>query len=116
MEGGPMGLDTARLRPVERCVLRMSAAGLADAEIGRRLGRSPHTVGRIRSLAAVPRPDSPRGGAVWGGHATRLNPLERCVLRWRDRGAGHPEIAARLRRTSAFVGRVEQLVDYKLTR
>ena len=108
--------DAVRLRPVERCVLRMSAEGLADVEIGRRLGRSSHSVEQIRSLAAIPRPPSSTRGGVWGRHAGLLNPLERCVLRWRDRGAGHPEIAARLRRTSAFVGRVERLADYKLAR
>lgn len=99
-----------RLRPVERCVLRMSEEGLPDAEIGRRLGRSPEHVRRVRALTAVPR----SGAAPRRDHP--LRPLERRVLRWRAHGTGYPTIAEMFRRSPEFVEFVEQMAHYKLTR
>ena len=88
-------VDHARLRPVERCVLRMSNAGLPDAEIGRRLNRSAEHVGRVRDLTAVPRsavpPPSSRADDP-------LRPLERCVLNWLDQGSNRFEVALVFRR------------------
>ena len=65
-------MDHARLRPVERCVLRMSDAGLPDAEIGRRLKRSAEHVGRVRGargraeIVVAPRR---RGATIRSGHS-----------------------------------------------
>jgi len=45
-----------------------------------------------------------------------LRPLERCILRWRERGEDYLEVAARFHRSPGFVELVEELVDYKLSR
>ena len=39
------------LRPVERLVLRLVDAGVSDAEIARRLRRSPSFVARVEAFA-----------------------------------------------------------------
>lgn len=97
---------------MERCVLRMSAEGLPDGEIGRRLGRSPAHVERVRVLT-----DVPRSGAAFSGEGRDpLRPLERRVLRWRAAGATYPVIAGRFRRSPRFVELVEQMAQYKLAR
>jgi hypothetical protein len=45
-----------------------------------------------------------------------LRPIERRVLRWRERGADYAEIGPRFRRSPGFVQRVENLAHYKLGR
>jgi hypothetical protein len=101
--------DTSRLRPLERCVLRLDAQGMSDDEIGRRIHRSADSVRRIRMLAGIPRASTPHA-------ATPLRPLERCILRWRERGEGYTDVAARFHRSPAFVEFVEDLAEYKLSR
>lgn len=101
--------DVDRLRPLERCVLRLSADGVPDAEIGRRLRRSPDFVRRVRALTHVPRSVPPDRQQL-------LRPLERCVMRWREQGEGYAEVAARFHRSPAFIEFVEELADYKLSR
>jgi hypothetical protein len=101
--------DAQQLRPVERRVLALAADGLDEAEIGRRLNRSPEMIGRMVEMTRLP-----RAHASDGASAHRLRPLERCVLRWRDRGAGWGEIAPRFRRSPRFVQQVETLARYKL--
>ena len=103
-------MDQARLRPVERCVLRMTDAGLPDAEIGRRLKRSAEYVGRVRDLTAVPRSAEPAASR----RDDPLRPVERCVLRWLDQGSDRFEVALAFRRTPTFVEFVEQMANYKL--
>jgi DNA-binding CsgD family transcriptional regulator len=97
------------LRPVERLVLRLVAEGIDDVEIGRRLRRSPEMIGRIATMAELPRPARTRKVSDDG-----LRPLERRLLRWRHYGATYAEIGARFRRSPAHVARVETLVRYKL--
>lgn len=101
---------TGELRPVERRVLRWADAGLDDAEIGRRFGRSPRWTAQVRYLAAVDRPGFDKDA----GHGDTLRPLERRLLRWRDQGVGHDELSARFRRSPAFLARVEDYAHYKL--
>ncbi len=96
------------LRPLERRILRLADEGLDDAEIGRRFRHSPQWVGKVRSLAALPRE---RGANLRGDV---LRPLERRILRWRASGAGHDEIAPRFGRSPDFVRRVEAMAAYKL--
>ncbi len=98
-----------RLRPVERLVLRLVAEGVADVEIGRRFRRSPEMIGRIATMAQLPRTARTRVVSDDG-----LRPLERRLLRWRHYGATYAEIGARFRRSPAFVARVETLARYKL--
>ena len=103
------GQDRAQLRPVERCVLSLGDRGFADAEIGRRLNRSAGYADRVRRWTEVPRS---------GNHHPHdaLRPLERCILRWRERGEDYVDVAARFHRSPAFVEFVEELVEYKLSR
>ncbi len=97
------------LRPVERRVLALVDDGVDDVEIARRFRRSPEMIGRLVTMAQLPRPHAPSST----GHRT-LRPLERCVLRWRDGGAGYDEIAPRFRRSPRFLEQVETLANYKL--
>jgi hypothetical protein len=46
----------------------------------------------------------------------RLRPVERRILRWRDRGANHADIAPRFHRSPEFVEQVENLARYKFAR
>jgi DNA-binding NarL/FixJ family response regulator len=100
------------LRPVERCVLRMSAAGLDDEEIGARLHRSAAYVERVRSMSAMHTgaADHPRRP----GEA--LRPIERAVLHRLEEGVGYDDLARRLHRHPGFVEFVESLAYYKLER
>jgi hypothetical protein len=44
-----------RLRPVERLVLRLIDAGVADVEIARRFRRSTEMIRRIAAISRLPR-------------------------------------------------------------
>ena len=105
----PPGTPIApELRPVERRILRLTDAGLDDAEIARRFGHSPDWVRRVRSLAAVPRGIPPQAGDA------KLRPLERRLLRWRGLGLSHESLASKFGRSPGFLARVELLAHYKL--
>jgi hypothetical protein len=95
------------LRPVERRVLSLTSQGLDDAEIARRFKHSPEWVGRVRTLAGVPRNGPHLRGDV-------LRPLERRVLRWRAKGADFEQLSPRFGRTPDFLRQVETLAHYKL--
>ena len=95
------------LRPLERRVLRLAAAGISDDEIGRRFKRSPDWARRVRILAETPRDGRRLQGDV-------LRPLERRVLRWRAAGAEPEALSPRFRRTPDFLRQVESLAHYKL--
>jgi hypothetical protein len=100
---------TEGLRPVERRVLRLADQGLDDAEIGRRFGRSAAWTAQVRRLADVERPQ-PAGR----GDDEPLRPLERRLLRWREQGVDHDDLAPRFRRSADFLARVEGYAHYKL--
>lgn len=102
--------DRTSTRPLERCVLRMTADGLDDDEIGRRLRRSSAHVRRVRDLAYVPRHPAPPADSVH-----RLRPLERRVMRWLAHGTDHAHVAALFGRSPASVELIEQMATYKLT-
>jgi len=102
----------AHLRPIERTMLKLSHSGNSEADIAWRLRRSPGHVRRTLALARLPREPQPEGHSEpWD-----LRPIERTVLRARERGVAEAEMAARLRRSPAFVQRVGAFVDYKLAR
>ncbi|MDH3753455.1 MAG: hypothetical protein OEU32_06235 [Acidimicrobiia bacterium] len=104
--------DSARLRPVERVMLKLAGTGKTEVDIAWRLRRSPGYVHRTMALARLPRsaaPAEPR--EPW-----ELRPIERTLLRARESGVGEAEMAARLRRSPAFVQRVGAFTDYKLAR
>jgi DNA-binding CsgD family transcriptional regulator len=96
-------------RPIERCVLRLAAEGHDDAEIARRFKRSPEMIGRLMVFADLPRSPRPLDTT-----APALRPLERRVLRWRESGADHAEIAARFHRNADHIARVERFARGKL--
>ena len=114
-------------RPIERCVLRMSAAGIDDEEIGARLRRSASYPARVRAMSTLHEPslagvesaavDSvgmDRAGtdlAVGG-----LRPLERVVLHRLSEGVTHSDLARRLHRQEGFVEFIEAMASYKLER
>lgn len=95
------------LRPKERVIRRLAAGGLTHPEIAWRFRCSPGHVERILELSALPR--SPRSMTRIAGST----PLERTVLKARAKGSSHAEIAARMRRSPAFVARVEHLAGIR---
>ena len=100
----------AYLRPIERTMLNLLRAGKTEADIAWRLRRSPGHIRRTLALARLPRVPGPeRHRAPWD-----LRPIERAVLRSRENGVPEAEMAARLRRSPAFVQRVSAFADYKL--
>ena len=102
----------AHLRPIERTILKLARSGLSEADIAWRLRRSPGYVQRTLELTRLPRSAPPeRQSGPWA-----LRPIERTVLRTRESGVGDAELAARLRRSPAFVQRVGAFADYKLGR
>jgi DNA-binding CsgD family transcriptional regulator len=103
--------DTQALRPLERRVVRLVEDGVEASEIGRRFRRSPAMIDRIVGMAALPGRTS---RAV--GQGGELRPLERRVLRWRDRGADYSEIGTRFGRSAEHVERVEALARLKEAR
>lgn len=97
------------LRPIERTTLKLAASGMTEADIAWRLRRSPGYVQRTLALAGLPRRSPPPAHREpWD-----LRPIERTVLRAREAGVGEAEVAARLRRSPAFVQRVGAFADYK---
>lgn len=98
----------SELRPVERRVLKWHDAGVDRDEIARRFRRSPAHIDRILRLAQLPDRDAE---AV--EHEGVLRPLERRVLRWREQGLEHEEIARRFRRSPEHIRRIEGLARYR---
>jgi hypothetical protein len=101
-------VEHSELRPIERRVLRLVDEGVDVAEIGHRFRRSPAHVGRLIQMAQLP-------GRSARHDDSRLRPLERCILRWRAKGASHAEIGPRLGRSSQFIARVEEFAQRKLS-
>lgn len=97
------------LRPIERATLKLAASGKTEADIAWRLRRSPGYVQRTLALAGLPRTSPP----LVHREPWELRPIERTVMRAREAGIGDAELAARLRRSPAFVQRVGAFADYK---
>jgi DNA-binding CsgD family transcriptional regulator len=100
-------MERTELRPIERRILRLKGEGVSVAEIARRFRRSSEHIDRVIGWARLPGRDANPTTGV-------LRPLERRVLRWRDRGADYEDIATRFRRSPDFVERVEGFARYKL--
>jgi DNA-binding CsgD family transcriptional regulator len=101
--------DLVNLRPLERRVSRLSAAGVVPSEIGRRFKRSGDYIERVLRFADLPGRGAPR-------QQQGLRPLERRLLHWRDRGASPADLAVRFHRGPAHIERVLALAEYKLER
>lgn len=95
------------MRPLERRVLQLEAAGVEVDEIARRFRRSPDHIRRVIQLAGLP------GRSASSSDRDGLRAIERAVLAWRDRGAGHAEIGRRFKRSAEHMRRVEGLALYK---
>jgi DNA-binding CsgD family transcriptional regulator len=102
-------VTSAQLRPIERRIASMAAAGLTPAETGRRFRRSERYVEQVLRLAQVPRRLDPQPCDA----GMSLRPLERRLLRWRDEGADPVDMATMFGRTPEHIERVLALVDYK---
>jgi hypothetical protein len=98
------------LRPIERRMLKLSKAGADDIEIAWRFRRTPKGVRQVMACSQL------RRGITTQATPGGLRPIERCVLRWRDEGAEFADLAARFRRSPAFLEQVELLARYKLAR
>jgi len=103
-------VDIDRLRPVERRIQRLVQQEVPVGDIARRFRRSPGFIHRVIEMSEL----SGRTQSV--PSASRLRPVERRVLRWRDPGASHGDIAPRFHRSPEFVEQVENLARYKLER
>jgi DNA-binding CsgD family transcriptional regulator len=103
--------NEAHLRPIERRIRRLVAAGVDPAEVAWRFRRSRRSVSQILALGS-----RPNRGASSSTNPQVLRPLERRILAWREAGASYAEIGARFRRSPQFVRRVEDLARAKLAR
>jgi hypothetical protein len=106
-----LDIDLTRLRPIERRMVELARAGVAEVDIAQRFRRTPGYVRRVLALAEVPRQavEQTVEKAI-----DDLRPVERVVLSWIDGGGRHADIAARLRRTPTYVLQVERLARRKL--
>lgn len=96
-------MHEARLRPLERTILRLHGEGMSTSEIGRRIGKRPGTVRRIMTMIDYKKdlenaPESTR---------STLTPVERVVLRLKASGENYGEIGVRLGRSGAHIRRIE---------
>jgi len=101
-----MSMAATGFTPIERRMVRLADDGVGDEEIARRFRKSPAFVQRVRALARVPREGDGRGPA-------NLRPLERRVLKWREKGASASDIAPRFRRQPRSIEQIERLARYK---
>ena len=101
----------AHLRPIERRIRRLVAAGVDPAEVAWRFRRNRRSVPQILALSSRPHRESSSST-----NPQVLRPLERRILAWREAGASYAEIGARFRRSPQFVRRVEDLARAKLAR
>jgi DNA-binding CsgD family transcriptional regulator len=102
--------EPVRLRPVERRIRRLVEEDVPLSEIAARFRRSPDLVRRIVEWSELPGRETPAASTE------QLRPVERRILRWRDEGASHADIAPRFHRSAGFVRQVEELARYKLAR
>ena len=102
-------MHEARLRPLERIILRLLGEGMSTSEIGRRIGKRPGTVRRIivmigykKDLENAPEPAR-----------STLTHLERVILRLKASGENYGEIGVRLGRSGAHIRRIESYALFK---
>jgi DNA-binding CsgD family transcriptional regulator len=103
-------LGGSDLRPIERVVLKLHAAGQSPSDIGRRIGKKPGTVVRIMKMVEFK--DDLAPGATAGSDP--LRPVERVVVKLRARGESYGEIGNRIARSGRQVQMIESYADFKL--
>ena len=109
--GGAMSNTTANggLRAKERVIKRLSEDGMSASEIAWRFKSSPGHIHRTLRLIEVP-----SGTQDTSSDRSGASAIERTVTKARTRGVTHAEIGARLRRSPAFVARVEELAALRV--
>jgi hypothetical protein len=104
-EDTPVGL-----RPIERVVLKLHEAGATAPEIGKRVGKKPGTVHRIIEMAGFKGDGAPQTAPA----GNPLRPIERVVVKLRERGESYGEIGIRLARSGRQVQMIEKYAVFKL--
>jgi DNA-binding CsgD family transcriptional regulator len=92
---------------MERRVIDLTERGLDSAEIGERFRRSAAHIERVILWSRLPGRTGRRDRGL-------LSPMERRVLDLRAAGLDHAAIAARFRRGSDHIRRVEGIAHFKL--
>jgi DNA-binding CsgD family transcriptional regulator len=98
-----------RLRPIERVVMRLHDEGCTLADIGKKVGKKPGTVTRIMRMTEYKQDGLPDQAA----NQHPLRPVERVVLRLRDKGETYSQIGNRLARSGRRVQFIESLAEFK---
>jgi DNA-binding CsgD family transcriptional regulator len=93
------------LRPLERCILNMTAQGVEIDEIARRVRKSPEQVEKIIAWTDIPRTRPPARRSP--------SPIENRVLALIGAGESHDEVGRRFGRSAAFVRQVEGLGHFR---
>ena len=99
----------ARLRPIERVVMRLHDEGCSLADIGKKVGKKPGTVTRIMRMTEYKEGGLPDQTA--SDHA--LRPVERVVLKLRNKGETYSQIGNRLARSGQRIQFIERLAEFK---
>jgi DNA-binding CsgD family transcriptional regulator len=99
----------ARLRPIERVVMRLHGEGCSLADIGKKVGKKPGTVTRIMQMTGYKQDDLPDQAS----NSHHLRPVERVVLRLREKGETYSQIGNRLARSGRRIQFIETLAEFK---
>lgn len=102
-------MPDAQLRPIERVVMRLHDEGCSLADIGKKVGKKPGTVTRIIRMTEYKKDGLPDQAA--SEHP--LRPVERVVLKLRERGETYSQIGNRLARSGRRVQFIERLAEFK---
>ena len=99
----------ARLRPIERVVMRLHDEGCSLADIGKKVGKKPGTLTQIMRMTEYKQDVLPDQTAT--DHT--LRPVERVVLKLRDKGETYSQIGNRLARSGRRIQFIEGLAEFK---
>jgi DNA-binding NarL/FixJ family response regulator len=99
----------ARLRPIERVVMRLHEEGCSLADIGKKVGKKPGTVTRIMRMTEYKQDGLPDQAA----RDHTLRPVERVVLKLRNNGETYSQIGNRLARSGRRIQFIEGLAEFK---
>lgn len=106
--------DTSVLSALERRVVALSEAGLDESAIGVKFRRSPRFIRQVLTIGEIRKDlQTPGLRGVGSAPAIGMSPRQRVVMKWRARGASYAEIASRLRRSPAYVRRIELMARWK---
>ncbi|MGH8873508.1 MAG: hypothetical protein ACRDWS_16225 [Acidimicrobiia bacterium] len=99
------------LRPIERVVLRLHGEGFSPADIGKKVRKKPGTVHRIIAMSQY----KEDGLSTRTPNDHPLRPVERVVLKLRERGETYSQIGNRLALSGRRVQFIERLAEFKLS-